>query len=136
MNVSRFQYYFYTALTVVVIAWLYILTSMKEFWGFWQSPKEYYYLAYEYPLWIRDYVQTTYYPTFWFTVCTYFGWMLLTLREFPKIVNVAALYRRVLCIVAMTLFLGGVFGMLGANNFIGWIHKGKLHGTTHVVTQP
>ncbi len=133
---SRFQLRLLTVLTLCGMGWLLYLTGLKEFWGFWQSPKVYYYLKEEYPLWIRSYVQIAYYPTLWFVLFLFSGWLTLSVHGLSSIRARADFFRRGALILLMILCLGATLGVLCANNYIGWLHQGKLHGITHLPVQP
>jgi hypothetical protein len=136
LKISRFQFFVLTALTVCAVAWLLVLTGFKEYWGFWQSPEEYSYLQKEYPQWIRDYVLDYYYPTLYFVLVEFFGWLILAVKDLRAFKSAHGFYRRLILVLLMILFLGATMGVRYANNFIGWLDNGKIHGTTSLRVRP
>jgi len=130
MKVSSSQFWILSLLTVCAILWLLLLTCFRENWGFWQSPAKYYFLHQEYPRWLREYVLQYYSATLFFTVCLYTGWLILAYGRMQSSRVAGGL------LVAVTLLFGLTLGVRGANNLIGYLDNGQLHGNVGIKPRP
>ena len=131
MTLPRYQFHLLTGLVVAAIVWLLLLTAFKEYWGFWQSPDSYGFLKKEYPEWMRDYMHSYYGATFCFVGFAFVGWLILAVDHLRQASSVAIFYARLSVVLAITLLIGGVLGVRCANNLIGWLDSGRLHGFTY-----
>lgn len=132
MTIPRWQFYLLTALVVVALIWLLLLTGFREYWGFWQSPDTYGRLTKEYPVWMREYILMYYSGTFFFVSVAFAGWLVLTIRELRAAPSARVFYERVSVLLLVTILFGGVVGVRCTNNLIGWLDSGKLHGFTQL----
>jgi hypothetical protein len=132
---SHLQFCFLTALTLIAIAWLLLLTGLKEYWGFWQSPEVYGFLKTEYPQWMRDYIKDYYPATFCFTLTAFLGWLLFASRDLRAAKCWATFIRRLCLLLLLTALIGAVLGVRFTNNFINLLDSGRLHGITHMQVQ-
>ena len=129
---SRFQLSLLTVLTISAIVWLLIISGLKEYWGFWQSPEVYGFLKKEYPEWMRDYVRGWYQPVRLFTFTVFAAWLLLAARDLRTTEVPRVFYRRLGLILAVAGLMSAAIGLMCANNFIMWLDRGELHGDTHL----
>lgn len=127
-ELSRFQYYLLTALVFCGLGWLSILTGFREYWGFWQSPEDYGYLEKSYPQWLRAFVWTYYGPLFWGTSTFTIAWLWIAAEQLKS--GKTQFRSGLVGIIVVAVFFGGVLGMRCANNFIGLLDRGELHGLT------
>jgi hypothetical protein len=130
MQATHRQFCIYSVLTLSSILWLLFLTCFREYWGFWQSPDTYHFLSKEYPEWFRSYIWNGYDLIFYFTVFVYITWLYLAWQRIASSRFVS------FCIVGMSLLMGFAFGVLCANNLIGWVNDGQLHGRTGLPVKP
>ncbi|WP_269526647.1 hypothetical protein [Coraliomargarita parva] len=115
------------------LSWLLFMTCFKEYWGFWQSPATYSLLKKEYPGWFRDYIAHYYRPvevgSFAYCAC----WLVVESRAFLRAARES---RRVglrgFSILSIVLCVGLILGIRSANNLIGWLDRGELHGSTYM----
>ena len=126
----RYQFYLLTVLVVVAMIWLLLLTGLREYWGFWQSPEVYGFLKKEYPEWMREYIHHYYDVTFCFVGLTYFSWLWIATNELRSAATGDLLIRRFAVTLMVTALMGGVIGVRCTNNLIGWLDSGHLHGVT------
>jgi dolichol kinase len=130
MQVPRRQFFIFSVLTLSAILWLLLLTCFREYWGFWQSPDTYHFLTKEYPVWFRSYIWNAYDLIFYFTVFVYLIWLFFAWQRMSS--------SRCVCfwIIAMSLLMGFALGVLCANNLIGLLNDGQLHGRTGLPIKP
>lgn len=131
MTLPRYQYHLLTALVVIAIIWLLLLTGFREYWGFWQSPDSYGFLKKEYPKWMRDYIHSYYGATFCFVGFAFVGWLIIAVDCLRQASSVALFYGRLSVVLMITVLIGAVVGVRCANNLIGWLDSGRLHGFTY-----
>ena len=132
MTLPRYQFYLLTILVVCALVWLLLLTGLREYWGFWQSPETYGFLKKEYPEWMREYISTYYSGTFCFVGFLFAGWLIITIRELRAASTASAFYEGLSLLLLVTLLFGTVIGVRCTNNLIGWIDSGRLHGFTQL----
>jgi hypothetical protein len=132
MQIPRYQFHLLTALVVIALLWLLLLTGFREYWGFWQSPEVYGFLKKEYPQWMREYVHSYYSATFCFVGCAFTGWLVLAIHELRAASSAAAFAGRLSVLLLVVALFGGVLGVRCTNNFIGWLDSGRLHGFTQL----
>ena len=130
MAFPRYQFYLLTALVVIALVWLLLLTGFREYWGFWQSPETYGFLKKEYPSWMREYISTYYGAIFCFVGFAFVGWLIIAVQELRAATTPSVFYMRLSMLLLVTLLFGGVVGVRCANNLIGWLDSGRLHGFT------
>ena len=127
---SRFQRGLLHCLLLISLLWLLLLTGLKEYWGFWQSPEVYTFLQHRYPEWQREYMRAAYTPWFAFTLVFFGLWIGFLSKELLSgAPSLRGRQLRLLWIAGFCLVLGLVFGVRGTNNLIGWLDKGQVHGT-------
>ena len=132
MPLPRYQFYLLTALVVVAIIWLLLLTGFREYWGFWQSPETYHFLKKEYPEWMRAYMLSYYDATFCFVGFTFTGWLIIAVQRLRGASSPTVFTYRLSVLLLITALLGGVIGVRCANNLIGWLDSGRLHGFVYL----
>ena len=132
MPTPRFQYYLLTGLIVFSMLWLLLLTGFREYWGFWQSPETYRFLEKEYPQSMREYILSYYSVTFCFVGCAFLGWLVIAVQRLRQASSTAVFCGRLSVLLLITALFGGVIGVRCANNLIGWLDSGRLHGFTHL----
>lgn len=136
MPLPRYQFHLLAALVVFAMIWLLLLTGLKEYWGFWQSPETYGFLKKEYPVWMREYVRSYYSATFCFVGFAFVGWLVIAVEELRAASSRTVFLGRLSVLLLVTALFGGVLGVRCTNNLIGWLDSGRLHGFTHLQVHP
>lgn len=120
-------------LVLCSILWLLLMTCLRENWGFWQSPKVYHLLPHEYPQWMRAYVKNVYQPFFVFTVFQVVVWTALRVRVPSGRTSGSGCVRSLLPIILIWTLFGFTLGVMCANNLVGLVDRGHLHGYSHIL---